>query len=1077
MGSVRIIFSCLFLQFTLITSFVPLYAFRFDSYTQQNGLSGNLVYCINQDHEGWLWVGTDQGLSRFDGKRFRNFSPSPNDSMSINGLGIRVIYEDKKGNLWIGTENGGLNLFNRDWEGFGQPFNHHLNDQSGEASVYDIGEDRDNNLWIATNKNVFLIDSLGDAVKIWHEGTDEYDLYRNLVISKIEFDNLGRLWIGTKTLLLIMDPISKKTVWQSNTPNHNQLYNIVDLYHDSNGKMWVSTHSNGLFMIDPVSMEKTQIEFNPSLDWSKSVRQVTEDAQGNFWICTRAGIYVYDINNRSTAYYYHDEREPHSLINNSVNAVFRDCTGEMWIGTRQGLCMMAQSKQVFQNYLAHPSDESNKYLNSKTVYALWTDEKENIWVGTEDGGINKYNKTTKSYSYFNKDSKINPISENCIKAFLDDKEGNLWVGTFQGGINVINLKTGTIKQYKQGKPGSNSLSSNDVWDFALDKDGNIWIASSAGVNQYNPKTGTFTQYPHLTGNVRINWIETDSHNNIWLGSNTEVVIFKPENEKIFRYNEYSYAFLEDSKGRFWLTTFSSGLVQFTIDKGPVQYYGLENGYSNRRFFCVLEDNNQQLWISTSNGLLKFNPENSSFTYFGSVDGIQNNVFSYGAAVKSSSGELLFGGISGFVSFLPARIKNVNPTPRVYLTNFLLFNKEVPVGEKNSPLKEHISQVKELTLNHKQSVLTLGYIALNYISNEKNHFAYQLEGFEKEWNYVGNKNEATYTNLDPGEYLFKVKASTDNIHWANEATTLKIIVLPPWWKTWWFRTLLVISLIALSYLVYYIRLTSYRVEQKKLTQLVKQRTLELEETNALLIEKNKLLDEANLSKNKFFSIIAHDLKNPFGTIIGLSSLLIDEEYNLSEKERKEIILNINISTEKIYNFLENLLLWSRSQLNRIEILPSFYNLTNQVYEVLSLLEDFSTGKSIKVIFEGEKEVIVYADKPMIDTVLRNLITNAIKFSPIDTQVRIELIEENDKAICSVIDKGIGMNREQISKLFKLDKVSSTEGTRGEKGTGLGLNLCLEFLEKNGGTIWVDSKPGEGSTFYFSLPTKDEKSSKA
>jgi signal transduction histidine kinase len=271
----------------------------------------------------------------------------------------------------------------------------------------------------------------------------------------------------------------------------------------------------------------------------------------------------------------------------------------------------------------------------------------------------------------------------------------------------------------------------------------------------------------------------------------------------------------------------------------------------------------------------------------------------------------------------------------------------------------------------------------------------------------------------------------------------------------------------------LRLRNYRNEQKKLSELVKLRTSELENANTLLIDQNKQLDELNISKDKFFSIIAHDLKNPFSTIIGLSSVLIDNENGLNKEQQKELTRNIHSSTEKIYNLLENLLMWSSSQLNRIKITPSFYNLTNQIYNVISLFDDYATVKNIKIIFDENKEIIIYADMQMIETVVRNLITNAIKFSADNNNIKIELLEDDDKNICSIADQGIGMTSEQITNLFKLDKVTSTEGTRGERGTGLGLNLCLDFLEKNGGTIWVKSAPDKGSTFYFSVPTQKDK----
>lgn len=1038
---------------------------RFDSYTQENGLPDNQILCINQDIHGWIWLGTNHGLSRFDGYRFKNFLPSSKDSISIKGLVIWAIFEDRKGNLWVGTENGGLNLYNRELEQFDQPFGDDPEYKSSLANIYDIEEDQDGNLWVATIDDVLKIDTLGQITQISKLNNDKRFSFGNQIVTKLEFDNSGRLWIGTKTYLYIVDQKAKSIDRFDLLSNNKRFFNIKDLFLDSDKKMWVTTDTEGAFIVDPITMEIIPIVFEPEIERSKTVRKVTEDEFGNYWICTRAGLYEYNKLTRSTNYYSHDEREPYSLTHNSVISVFIDKNGEIWIGTRQGLNLLAQSKQIFHNYGAHPSDRTNKYLNCNSVYALWADAEQNIWIGTEDGGVNIYSQKTQLYSYLTHDIN-NPksISNNCIKAFLNDQRGNLWIGSFHGGIDVLDLKTKNIKHYKNEPSNPKSLISNEVWDFALDNNGNIWIATSTGVDQYEPTTNKFIHYPQLSDRVRINWIEKDAANNMWFGSNNEIVIYNLQSGSIKRFKEYSISFIEDSKGRYWITTFDKGIAQYSIANGAIQYYDMDDGLANNQALCILEDNDQKLWISTSNGLSKFDPDNQTFQNFTIKDGIQNNVFCYGAAYKLQNGELLFGGISGFNLFDPAEVKiNNNPVPLV-LTELRVANRKAEIGfAENAILKKSINVTDHLEFNYNKNSFSLEFAALNYTSSESNLYSYFLEGFDQIWSDPGTNRIATYTNIDPGDYIFHVCRVVDSIKQHEHELQVSIKVFPPFWKRLWFRILAFIVLFSLINLIILFFIFRERTKMGLVLERVKA---------------NKL-NELNNLKLKFFTNISHEIRTPLTLILTPLEKLRSKKYQPNEIDSYVEIMYRN--TQNLNNLINQLLDFRKLEAKSLKLEVKKGDIVHFVAEIVSSYHSFAIEKGITLKFSTfHKSLEAHYDPDKIGKIVNNLLSNAFKFTEKNGRVTVNLVLAFDNDVkefsnkhteqecieISVTDTGSGIAEKYLSKIF--DRFYQAEVKDEQTGTGIGLSFVKELVKLHNGKIFVESAPGKGSKFTFRIP---------
>jgi signal transduction histidine kinase len=462
--------------------------------------------------------------------------------------------------------------------------------------------------------------------------------------------------------------------------------------------------------------------------------------------------------------------------------------------------------------------------------------------------------------------------------------------------------------------------------------------------------------------------------------------------------------------------------------------------------------------------------------------------------------MIFGTSEGIIAFHPDSLKDDSKPPKIIFTDFLIYNKSAVIGEKDSPIKKHITFTDTVVLHYDQSVFSIFFSALNYVAPERNNFAYMLEGFEKKWNYVGEKRDATYTNLDPGEYTFKVKLSINSDMWSQKEAALKIIVLPPFYMKWWFRSIFVLVIIFLLLGIYYIRIAQIRKSNLLLKKLVNERTREIEEKNLILYKQTEELNKTNIlleerqqhileqaeelaasneklrtlnaTKDKFFSIIAHDLKNPFNAILGICEILSQRYHSTEDSKRKSLLDAVYESSKNLYKLLENLLQWARSQTGSITFEPEEFLINDLIDSNIILVESIASDKNLLIENMLGEKIKIVADVNMINTVLRNLITNAIKYTEIG-KVSVEVLQDKETTMVSIVDTGIGISNDKIDKIFDIMSSKTTEGTRGEQGTGLGLIICKEFIEKHGGTISVISDRGKGSTFYFIIPNRTTK----
>jgi len=1005
-----------------------------------------------KDSKGYLWLATYSGIFRFKLNRNPLISSNVIEAESyllkeddLDKVNINVVFsfiEDENGRVWTTSYSNKLFYYDRQLNSFiPQPINHpDAKSFSNNGKV--ILKDRDGDIFV-TIEHVGLL--------MWDRKNNKYNLYK---------------------------PNGKNT-----GPNGDMLFTIAE---NKDGMIWIGDRNDG-------------------------------------------GISIFNKKTGKFSYVQSDESNPYSLNSNKINCIYCDRTGSIWIGTIMGISKYSPNKIKFNRFYAN--SKRTDQLSFNNVLCFDESKNGNIWIGTDGGGLNKFNRGTGNFTHYLHDpSNPNSISSNAIISVCEDHEGTLWLGTFNGGLGK--MKDNKFSAYLTDPTNPYSIAQNHVWDVFEDSKNNLWVATlTYGLELFDRKTNRFYQYLNRAGdstsicsNGLIQFFE-DSKHQFYITSYTGVssidlnaidfsktppdIKFKnllhDENKNSISNNSV-FCVAEDKDKNLWFGTMATGMDKLERATGKFTNYSTKDGLPGNSVSSILFDDNNDLWIATDKGLAKFNPKTKSIHIFDSFDGLQNKNFS-GRAIQTSDGEMYFSGTEGFNSFYPEKISYNKSLPTVVITDLKIFNQSVKVEEKVNGriiLANNISETSELVLTYRENYFSFEFIALDFTAPEKNNYAYMMEGFDQGWIQCGTKHEANYTNLDPGEYAFRVKASNNDGVWNEEGTVIKVIILPPWWKTWWFRLIVVFSFISILAYIVFARIQHFKKQkvllerlvaikimelQKMNTMLLKQ-TEELNQTNTILEERqeqieqqseellaqkesvdimNRELHDLNATKDKFFSIIAHDIKNPFNAILGFSELLIENYKEWPDVQKLEIIDLINSSSKNLYQLLENLLQWSRSQRGIIEFNPEKIELTGILSSVTDIMKGNAEAKNINLSFTiTENGLAVHADRQMLNTIVRNLISNALKFTNSGGKVQIIAEKSGEFVNVKVTDNGVGIRNDVKDKLFKIDSNHTTYGTANETGTGLGLILVKEFVDRHGGKIGVDSVVGEGSTFHFTIP---------
>ncbi|MBL7046636.1 MAG: PAS domain S-box protein [Candidatus Marinimicrobia bacterium] len=838
---------------------------KFEHIFIDQGLSQNTVVCIDQDNQGFMWFGTQDGLNKYDGYNFTIYKYNPENPNSLSNNYIRTIYKDQMGTLWIGTRAGGLNRFDPVKESFTR-FTHQINDPHSLSNndVRAIFEDRTGTLWIGTYGGG--LDKYNPREENFTRYTHDEDNPNSLVNDYVRFiyeDKSGILWLGTRGGLSKFNP-SKDSfinyIHQENDPNSLSHNGVWAIHEDRAGLLWIGT-SNGLNKFDPseeiFSHYFYQINTPNSLS-SNYIRSILA-YRDELWLGTSNGLNKFTLPEENITQYTHQEANSNSLSNNVILSLFEDQTGLVWAGTLSGgINKFDPAKEGFIHY-KHQLDDPQS-LSQNEVLSICEDRTGILWIGTRFGGLNRFDPVGGSFTHYTHHAdNPNSLSHNGVWSIYEDKKGTLWLGT-ERGLNKFDPVNEIFTHYTHQTNNVNSLSQNVVLAIAEDQTGTLWIGTRGGLNKFDPVQERFTHYtkqegkPNSLSHNNVKTIYIDKNGILWLGTRGGLNKFDPNKEHFTHYiyqennsnslsTDVVLSIYEDQAGTIWLGTSGGGLNKFNRLEEIFTYYGMKDGLPNDVVYGILEDTNNNLWLSTNKGLSKFNPRKISFKNYDIRDGIQSNEFNQGAFYKGKNGDLFFGGINGFNIFSPDNIRDNPHIPPIAITDFQIFNESVSIGI-NSPLKQHISKTKKIVLAHKDYVFSFEFAALHYSIPERNQYAYMMEGFDKDWNFSGSRRFVTYTNLDPGDYVFRVKASNNDGVWNEEGILVQINITPPFWATWWFRILVTLSILSLILGVFKMRIRSIEIQRKKLAVQVTERTADLKQKSDELVQKKDELQEAH-----------------------------------------------------------------------------------------------------------------------------------------------------------------------------------------------------------------------------------------
>ena len=1051
---------------------------RFENYFIEDGLPNSRARAVYQDSVGWIWIGTDGGLSRFDGTSFKTYQlSSSSDDESLSP--ILCFWEDAYSRLWIGTEGDGLVLYDRSLDRF-EYFVHHDSSSNCISSnqVNSITSDSSGIMWIGTNQGVNRFDPATKSFQWIQYHSNTSSSISSDTVNKVFFDRDNRLWIGTANGLDFMDPESGQIssfdlfVDAQLDPVPGRI--IQNISQDGKGNILAGSYYCGLFIIDPTLSQTMNILPDPEYKRSYLTRSLFPDQNGELWLGTRGGIYILDQDFEVIAHYRKSLQDESSLGHNSVSDIFKDRSGDFWIATRSGVSYANLRSMAFKYYGARAGN--NKYLNDPEVYTICQSMDGKIWLGTEAGGINILDKQSDRISYLVHDENdVNSVSANSIKAILQDNRGNFWIGTFLGGLDYYNVRKNKFTHYTHNPEDYNSLINNTVWALHEDRQGDIWIGTDKGVQRFEPGSQGFIRYKNGLKSHPIHTIYEDRAGNLYFGSDyNELVVLKPDSEQI-EFEISARVIQEDSKGRIWIGSESNnGLIQFDYSKGIVNTYRMAQGLPSNQINGILEDHNSMLWLSTGKGLSSFDPETGEFKNYKAEDGIQGDRFYYGAYCKCLTGEMLFGGQNGLTMFDPDELIENQHIPPIVITDFKIFNKDVPVGkefEGKVILEKSISESKEIVLKHNHSVLTFEYVALNYLNSSKNEYAYMLEGFEKDWNYVGSNQSATYTNLDPGEYVFRVKGTNNNGIWNEAGTSLGIVVTPGFIQTLFFKFLMVLMIILITYLIVF-----FFIKREKLK-------------NELVVERarSKELHKIDMMKFQFFTNISHEIRTPISLIV--SPLARIKNTPLPKDQILKDIDVVHRNALRLGKLVDQLLDYRKLEAGKLKLELSRGNIVSFLENVLSMFKEMSTEKGIELkFFSALDQIQIYFDPDKIEKVLFNLLSNSFKHTPpggiINVTVSLTYLMnedlEDDKTGKSgeyiqivVRDTGSGIEESKIAHIFDRFYQGNTPEQGASYGSGIGLSLSKELIKVHSGRILLKSQVGIGTEITLLFPViKDD-----
>lgn len=1028
---------------------------KFKNISLNEGLSQSSVLCILQDKKGFLWFGTRDGLNKYDGKKFRKFSYDSQDSSSISHSFIKTIFEDRDGSIWVGTANG-LNKYIPESNSFKK---YYFRKNKSNSEIWSIAQVDKNHLWIGTNSGIKQINTKDGSInelnineKLFLSPTRALLVAQNNIIWIKTTENVGSYNIKSKLIQYFKNPEITLTEKFSSNPS--------ELFEDKSRNIWLGS-KDGLSIYNESLGIFEAFKINGITEIKDAVRKIIEDYSGKLWIGTYDGLFVINKEKTQFSRIIHDENDPNSISQNSIYSIIEDSRKDIWIGTYAGgINYYDRSFNPFKSFAA---GTNNSRLDYKVVSSFVEDDAKNLWIGTEGGGLNFYNSQTGKFSYYSKNqSNPNSLSSNNVKSLIKDHAGNLWIGTHDGGLNFLNPKQSPFifKKYLINSDNKQGLSNNRVISLLEDSNYNIWIGTSGGgLNIFNTGSKSFMLIKdslQIVGGIIYSISKYYHPNELLIGGENGLAKINIDTKKwtLLNYNGQNkinpitravLCTFIDKDYNIWIGTEGDGLYCYNEKSNKFTKYGVSQGLPNDVVYGILPDNNGNIWLSTNFGLSRLNLRTRQFKNFSESDGLQSNEFNYGAYLKNSKGELLFGGTNGFNRFNPNEIKENKFIPPIAITELTVNNK---------PFLILSELTKSIDLKHNQNDFNFDFVALNFSQPDKNLYAYKLENFDSNWNYVGNKTSATYTNINEGKYTFKVKASNSDGLWNEKEVSIELNILPAPWKTWW-AYLIYLALIA-AFIYYAWKYSLQRIRERN---ELKQERLEKEQ-----------IEEVNKLKLQLFTNISHDFRTPLTLIMGPLEQLIKVKED--DKGKQELHSTMYRNAKVLMELINQLLDFRKSESGKLKVLASNYDLVAFSEEIKLAFDQLARDKEIAFTLSSSQSIVnVWFDKIMIKKVLYNLLSNAFKFTPKNgkIEIKIEVFSDSKKGKDGgfvnlvVSDSGEGIPEENIGYVF--DRYYQFGK---HFGTGIGLTLAKSLVELHKGTLNVISSVTEGTSFTVKLP---------
>jgi signal transduction histidine kinase/ligand-binding sensor domain-containing protein/DNA-binding response OmpR family regulator len=1066
--------------------------FRFEKISIEQGLSHSEVNTIIQDSTGFIWIGTRNGLNRFDGSNFIHYYDKPNEITSIPSSDIRQLLKDRGDDFWVVTKRGTayydavkgemLQLPFLDVDGIQYTYhvNHLLKDHAGEIIA-------------ATSNGIFKFDISEKKFLKYPVPNPDFQFVNHNGIQVIATDNLNRLWLGTLNKgLFVFDQKQDKVIELVHRQNGvNTLFDnkIFSVFQDSYGIIWVGAET-GLYSFNEIGA--TPVRYLPSPKHGSlphhTVNSIYEDSRSRLWILTNGGVSLFNRESGLFENYYHEDFNPASLSSNAFRTMFEDFQGNLWLGAvEDGINIVKVHDIEFENYTRIPNNPLS--LNYPQVLSIVEDNDNNLWVGTNGGGLNVIDKNRSSVRYIlHQENNPFALNSDAIMGLYKHTNGSIYIGTYLGGMTIYNPEKKSFRTYRHNPDNQNSLVNDVVNGFSAGPDGSVLVATNKGVDLFDPVTETFSRFGspssaasyEISNNYITGIILDEKKNELWIASHYGLNRINLSSHEVTKYHHTGlqgeigdnsvFCILMDSQDRLWAGT-DNGLCLFNPESGDFSIYRTEHGLPNNSINGILEDFLGNIWLSTLNGLAKLDMKDENFYSFGLDDGMATIEFSLNAAYRGSDGKLYFGGRKGLIAFDPLMIKIPDYKSPLVFTNLYINNQPAQPGKDGSPLQKALNYTRKLVLRHDQSFLTFDFTTLNYINPRKDRFYYMLEGFDSDWISVGNSRSAYYTRLPAGNYTFKVRA-IQNFNQITNSLPLDVEVKPPFWLSRMAYLFYFLVLIVIIYSVW--RFFHDRALYNRLSFVQK-------------VESEKLI-ELNQAKLRFFINVAHEFKTPLTLILSPLELLVNR--GIKSQPAANVTKTIQTAYRnalRLSRLVSQIMELRRIDTGSLKLAVHEINIVNHIREICTNFDDFAHNHDIDFdVITPYEEFMLWVDADKIEKAFFNLLSNAFRFTPERGEITVTIRTITNvgtncpKAwksphgfLCiDVKDTGPGIQKSQQEKIFERFYQNNNDVLSDPASTGIGLSIVKEFVEIHKGCIQLSSEPGKGSIFTMILPIGKE-----